>query len=84
MDYKSVFALACACRALIQGEAVSQRASLGRGSLDKHGYVRLRARPLITLSTEQVILEATVWLIMVYTVYRCYLWPVFVVCVCGW
>lgn len=30
LDYKSVFALACASRALIQGEAVSQRASLGK------------------------------------------------------
>lgn len=34
-------------------------------SLDDHGYVGLRTGPLKTLIPEQVILEATVWLITV-------------------
>lgn len=54
-----------------------------RGSLGKHEYVRLRVRPLSTLSAEQVSLEATVRWIMVHTGYRHYLWPALVV-LCLW
>lgn len=46
-----------------------------RGSLGKREYVRLRVRPLNTLSAEQVSLEATVGWTMVHPGYRHYLWP---------
>lgn len=44
----------------VGGGRTVPRVSQGRGSLGEHGYVRLRVRPLSTLSPGQVTLEATV------------------------